>query len=197
MPWSSKGYRRGRDHMAAKTAAALWRWSDGASLPIVDRRELVCTGPDRGPSPQVVADSEREQFAQIEVLDSIEWVHDRLLPRLQMGRKVGSVAVHPDVLGHSYGPGCKAQGDRSRAGAGSRWCRLARRAAAWPAIAGLLHPELPASALRDRPAAEPSAGALEVRRAPVQQPNLRDRPATGHRRVVCVVCPLAERLTRP
>ncbi len=34
-PWSSKGYRRGQDRMAAKTAAALWRWSDGGALPVV------------------------------------------------------------------------------------------------------------------------------------------------------------------
>ena len=30
-PWSSKGFQRGQDHMAGKTAAALWRWSDGGA----------------------------------------------------------------------------------------------------------------------------------------------------------------------
>ena len=35
VPWSSKGYQAGHDQMAARTAAALQRWSDGGRLPVV------------------------------------------------------------------------------------------------------------------------------------------------------------------
>ena len=31
----------------------------------------------------------------VEVLDSVEWVHDRVLPGLELTRKAGAVAVHP------------------------------------------------------------------------------------------------------
>jgi D-lactate dehydrogenase len=36
-----------------------------------------------------------ERHAEIEVLDSVAWARDRLLPRLELRRRVGSVAVHP------------------------------------------------------------------------------------------------------
>src|ERR1700761_7706657 len=34
-PWRSKGYHRGHEYMAHTVADAMWRWSDGGTLPIV------------------------------------------------------------------------------------------------------------------------------------------------------------------
>jgi len=93
-PWSSKGYRRGQDRMAAKTAAALWRWSDQAALPVVIDASSCALGLLADVAPRL-PEEERERFERIEVLDSIAWAHDRLLARLTVTERMGSVAVHP------------------------------------------------------------------------------------------------------
>jgi D-lactate dehydrogenase len=147
MPWSSKGYRRGHDQMAAKTAAALWRWSDGGSLPVVIDATSCAQGLREDLAPRL-EESERERFAQIEVLDSIEWVHDRLLARLQTKRRLPSVAVHPTCSASQLGLSAKLEAiarelaDEVVVPDGSTCCGMA-------GDRGLLHPELPASALRD------------------------------------------------
>jgi D-lactate dehydrogenase len=146
-PWSSKGYRRGQDHMAAKTAAALWRWSDQAALPVVIDASSCALGLLADVAPRL-PEEERERFERIEVLDSIAWAHDRLLARLTVTEKVGSVAVHPTCSAVQLGLAGKL---RAIAGelaeqvvvpAASTCCGMA-------GDRGLLHPELPASALRD------------------------------------------------
>jgi D-lactate dehydrogenase len=147
MPWSSKGYGRGHDHMAAKTAAALWRWSEGGSLPVVIDASSCAQGLREDLAPRL-GEAERERFAQIEVLDSIEWAHDRLLPHLQAKRKVRSVAVHPTCSASQMGLAAKLQAvagqlaDEVVVPVGTTCCGMA-------GDRGLLHPELPASALRD------------------------------------------------
>ncbi len=149
-PWSSKGYRRGQDHMAAKTAAALWRWSDGGELPVVIDASSCAQGLIEELAPRLPED-ERERFAQIEVLDSISWVHDRLLARLQIAHRAPSAAVHPTCAASQLGLSGKLEAIASA---------LAERVLVPAAVSccgmagdrGLLHPELPASALRDEAA---------------------------------------------
>ena len=149
MPWGSKGYERGQRYMAAKTAAAMWRWSEGARLPVVIDASSCAQGllVDVAPS---LSEGERERFEQIEVLDSIAWAHDRLLPRLQIERKLERVAVHPTCSATQLGLASKLQAlagalaNEVVVPASSGCCGMA-------GDRGLLHPELPASALRDLP----------------------------------------------
>jgi D-lactate dehydrogenase len=146
-PWSSKGYRGGQDHMAGKTAAALWRWSDGGRLPVVIDASSCAQGliEDVGPR---LREAERERFEQIEILDSIAWVHDRLLGGLQVESKVASAAVHPTCAASQMGLSGKLEAiarelaEEVLVPAASGCCGMA-------GDRGLLHPELPASALRD------------------------------------------------
>ena len=146
-PWSSKGYSRGHDYMAAKTAAALWRWSDGGSLPVVIDASSCAQGLLHDVAARL-GDDERARFEQIEVLDSIAWVHDHLLPRLHVPRKVASVAVHPTCSTTQLGLGRKLEAVASELAenvlvpAATTCCGMA-------GDRGLLHPELPASAMRD------------------------------------------------
>jgi D-lactate dehydrogenase len=146
-PWSSKGYRRGHDHMAAKTAAALWRWSDGAQLPVVIDASSCALGLRDEIAPRL-SDAERERFEQIEILDSIAWAHDRLLPHLRAARKVSRMAVHPTCSAGQLGLAGKLEAiarelaDDVLVPAATTCCGMA-------GDRGLLHPELPASALRD------------------------------------------------
>jgi D-lactate dehydrogenase len=150
-PWGSKGYSRGQDHMAATTAAALWRWSAGGALPVV----IDATSCAHGLREDVAArltDSERERFEQIDVLDSIAWVHDRLLARLQMTRRVKTAAIHPTCSAVHMGLTEKLEAiaaelaDEVLTPVQAGCCGMA-------GDRGLLHPELPASALRDEAAA--------------------------------------------
>jgi D-lactate dehydrogenase len=158
-PWSSKGYHRGQEHMAARTAAALWRWSEEGRLPVVIDASSCAQGLLEDIAPCLM-DAERERFAQIEILDSISWVHDRLLASLTVSRRVPSVAVHPTCAASQLGLAGKleqiagALADEVLVPAGSTCCGMA-------GDRGLLHPELPISALRgaaaelaEHPAAE-------------------------------------------
>jgi D-lactate dehydrogenase len=146
-PWSSKGYRQGQDYMAAKTADTLWRWSGEGELPVVIDASSCSQGLLQELAPRL-SEQQRERFEQVEVLDSIAWAHDRLLPRLQVTGKVASAAVHPTCAATQLGLAGKlealagALAERVLVPAASSCCGMA-------GDRGLLHPELPASATRD------------------------------------------------
>ena len=77
VPWSSKGYREGHAEMAARTTAAVQRWTEGGELPVVIDASSCSHGlAEEGPE-------------GVEVLDSVAWAHDRLLPRLDVRRPAG------------------------------------------------------------------------------------------------------------
>jgi D-lactate dehydrogenase len=137
VPWSSKGYTRGHEHMARATAEALERWSDGGRLPVVIDASSCTHGLIGEHAP-----------GRVEILDSIEWVHDRLLPALEPARKLAKVAVHPTCSSTHLGLSGKlaaiasAIADEVVVPAASGCCGMA-------GDRGWLHPELPRSALRD------------------------------------------------
>jgi D-lactate dehydrogenase len=136
-PWSSKGYREGHEHMAEKTSAAVLRWTDGGRLPLV----VDATSCTHGLTSDVRPEG-------VEILDSIAWVHDHLLERLQFERRLGSVAVHPTCSSRHLGLAgklaavCERIADEVVIPVSSGCCGMA-------GDRGWLHPELPASALRD------------------------------------------------
>jgi D-lactate dehydrogenase len=137
VPWSSKGHREGHARMAAKTAAALARWSEGGRLPVVIDASSCTHGVLEAIAP-----------AGIEVLDSTSWVHDHLLSRLSVARKLRSAVVHPTCATAHLGLSGKLEAiarelaDDVVVPAGTTCCGMA-------GDRGMLHPELPASALRD------------------------------------------------
>ncbi|MDX6728180.1 MAG: D-lactate dehydrogenase [Baekduia sp.] len=147
-PWASKGYQDGHAVMAAKTAGALWRWTDGGRLPVVSDATSCTHGLLQDIAGALPDDAARERLRRIEILDSIAWAHDRLLPVLDVGRRVASVAVHPTCSSGHLGLAPKleavaaALADEVVVPAGTTCCGMA-------GDRGLLHPELPASALRD------------------------------------------------
>jgi D-lactate dehydrogenase len=92
-PWASKGHRAAHAWMARKTAEALWRWSDAGRLPVVIDASS-CAGGLLDELPGALDDEAAERHRSLTVLDSIEWAHDHLLPKLDIER-TRSVAVHP------------------------------------------------------------------------------------------------------
>ena len=191
-PWSSKGYRRGQDRMAAKTAAALWRWSDGGALPVVIDASSCALGLLADVASRL-PEQERERFGQIEVLDSIAWAHDRLLAGLTVTRKVPSAAVHPTCSAAQLGLADKLQAI-ARELADEVIVPIASSCCGMAGDRGLLHPELPASAMRDA-AAELSATQIDEHLCSNRTCEIGLQQTTGAPYASFVL--LLERLTRP
>ncbi|QEC49361.1 FAD-binding oxidoreductase [Baekduia soli] len=146
-PWASKGYTDGHAVMAARVAEALWRWTDGGRLPVVIDASSCALGLV-AEVPAALEPEARARHEQLEILDSVAWAHDRLLPGLQVARRVGTVAVHPTcATGHLGLTGtlqalAGALAEEVVIPAGTTCCGMA-------GDRGLLHPEVPASALRE------------------------------------------------
>jgi len=91
-PWQSKGYTDGTAWMLNHTIERLWQWSDHGRLPVVIDASS-CTLGLREAEPYL-SPTNRDRFRGLTLLDSIDFVHDRLLPRLVVDRLLESVAVH-------------------------------------------------------------------------------------------------------
>jgi D-lactate dehydrogenase len=121
--------------MGERIAESLRRWTDGGKLPVVIDASSC-------------SHALLEACDGVEVLDSIAWAHDHLLPALEVKRRVGSMAVHPTCSTNHMGLRGKleavagALADEVVVPAGTTCCGMA-------GDRGLLHPELPESALRD------------------------------------------------
>jgi D-lactate dehydrogenase len=123
--------------MAASTAASLRRWAADSGLPVVIDATSCAD--------ELIEDGDGDG---VQILDSIAWVHDHLLDRLEISRKLGAVAVHPTCSARHLGLAGKLAAIASRISddvvvpAATSCCGMA-------GDRGVLHPELPASALRD------------------------------------------------
>ena len=136
-PWSSKGYQSGRDQMAAGTGAALQRWTENGRLVVVTDASSCAQG--------LTGELELDG---IEVLDSIDWVHDRLLERLAPQRKLPSLLVHPTCSAAHLGLTGKLV-SIAESVADEVVIPVSTGCCGMGGDRGWLHPELPASALRD------------------------------------------------
>ncbi len=154
-PWSSKGHERGRRWMAQKIARAAVRWTDGGALPLV-LDASSCSQALLGDVPGDLDGALAEEFAKVEVIDSIAWVHDSLLPELKIDRRLGSVLLHPPCAASHLGlvekleAIAEALAEDVLMGSNPTCCGTA-------GDRGLLHPELPVAAMG--PAADELAGA--------------------------------------
>jgi D-lactate dehydrogenase len=92
--WHSKGYAKGNAVMANRTAESLWRWSDGGRLPVVCDASSCSFGITSQIVPYLTPEN-RARHAQLTLLDSVAWAHDRLLPKLEVRRKTSAAVVHP------------------------------------------------------------------------------------------------------
>jgi D-lactate dehydrogenase len=144
-PWASKGYREGHRLMSQRIAAAVLRWTDEGRLPLVVDASS-CTHGLLSEVGEELEQETRERFERVQILDSIAWVHDQLLPALQVDEKAASIAVHPPC-------------STLHLGLKDKLCAIADALAEEVVLPvastccggagdrGLLHPELPAAAL--------------------------------------------------
>jgi D-lactate dehydrogenase len=154
LPFGSKGYGAAHRHKANEMVERLWQWSDEGRLPIVIDA-ASCTQAVADPGDGVLTEENAERLAKLEILDSVAWAHDRLLPLLEISETVGSATVHPTCAARHMGLAPRL---RRLAGALAGDVHVAPSATCcgFAGDRGIFHPELTASATR--PQAEELAG---------------------------------------
>jgi D-lactate dehydrogenase len=132
----------------------LWAWSGEGALPVVIDA-ASCTESIGKQGEGVLSEENAGRLAQLEILDSVAWAHDHLLPKLEIASKVGSATVHPTCATRHMGLAPRlrrlagALADDVYVAPSSTCCGFA-------GDRGISHPELTAAATR--PQAEELAG---------------------------------------
>jgi D-lactate dehydrogenase len=144
-PWTSKGFERGAEHAANNTVQALWRWSGEGELPVVVDASSCTHG---------LTDAAAERHPELELVDSIAWAR-RLLPRLSIEHRLGSVAIHPTCSARHLGLARSLQAVAAEL-ADEVVVPRSATCCGFAGDRGFLHPELTASATA--PAARELAG---------------------------------------
>jgi D-lactate dehydrogenase len=144
----------------------LWEWSGEGALPIVIDA-ASCTGSIVEPGEGTLSEANAEHLAKLTILDSVAWAHDRLLPGLEVTRKVGAAAIHPTCATHRQGHATRL-GALAAALADDVYLPPTGTCCGFAGDRGISHPELTAAATRTEAseiaAAErsPGAGAIVV-----------------------------------
>ncbi len=191
LPFGSKGYSEAHAQKANAMVESLWRWSGEGELPIVIDA-ASCTQAVAEPGDGVLYEENVERFAALEILDSVPWANDRLLPRLEVGRKVAAATAHPTCATRHMGLAPRLR-SLTAALAEEVYVAPSATCCGFAGDRGISHPELTAAATR--PQAEELAGrSFDAHLSSNRTCEIGMTRATGepYESVVC----LLERLTR-
>jgi D-lactate dehydrogenase len=191
LPFGSKGYSEAHAQKANAMVENLWRWSEEGELPIVIDA-ASCTQAIAEPGDGVLYEENVERFAALEILDSVAWANDRLLPQLEVGRKVSTATAHPTCATRHMGLAPRLR-SLTAALAEEVYVAPSATCCGFAGDRGISHPELTASATR--PQAEELAGRdFDAHLSSNRTCEIGMTRATGepYESVVC----LLERLTR-
>jgi D-lactate dehydrogenase len=157
LPFSSKGFDRAHAVAINRTVEALDAWTEQGKLPVVlDSSPCAYALQESGPE---LSSRNRARLERLRILDSIEFAHDEVLPRLPPRTLRRRVVLHPVCSVHKM----------NLAGKLLRVAEACASVAEVPVSAGCCgfagdrgfwHPELTLSAMRAE-AAEVAAGAYE------------------------------------
>jgi D-lactate dehydrogenase len=92
-PFSSKGFTAAHGIAVNRAVERFWRWSEQGRLPIVVDTS-PCTYGFKNARAYLTSENQ-ERFDRMKFVDSIEFVHDDLLPGLTVKAKCESAALHP------------------------------------------------------------------------------------------------------
>jgi D-lactate dehydrogenase len=192
LPWGSKGFGAAHAHKANEMVERLWEWSEEGRLPVVIDA-ASCTESIGKQGEGVLSEQNAERIAQLEILDSVAWAHDRLLPKLKIGAKVGSATVHPTCATRHMGLAPRLR-SLAKALADDVYVAPSATCCGFAGDRGISHPELTAAATR------PQAEELDGRHFDAHLSSNRTceiglSRATGADYESIVI--LLERLTRP
>jgi D-lactate dehydrogenase len=154
LPWSSKGFGDAHRHKANEMVERLWAWSGEGALPIVIDA-ASCTHSVADPGPGVLDEANAERLAKLEILDSVAWAHDRLLPWLEVAERVCSATVHPTCATRHMGLTTRLE-SLADALAEDVFVAPSSTCCGFAGDRGISHPELTESATR--PQAEELSG---------------------------------------
>jgi D-lactate dehydrogenase len=146
--WHSKGYDDGNRYMANKVVASIWRWSDEGRLPVICDASS-CTFGITAEIVHYLTPENRARHSRLNILDSVAWAYDYLLPRLKVIRRVGSVVVHPVCATHHLGLSKKIHA-LAAALSEEAVTPIYSTCCAFAGDRGMLHPELTGSATSEQ-----------------------------------------------
>ncbi len=100
--WAHKGFPQGQATMANRLVTALWHWTDGGRLPVLcdvtSCARTMLTELEReqfGGCGQILTDANLKRYAQLRIMDLVQWLYDDVLARLQVRGRKNSVLIHP------------------------------------------------------------------------------------------------------
>ena len=94
MPFGSTGYPDAFRFMLHRTLASMWRWTKQGQRPVViDMTSCAYTLRTCG---DALADADRSIWEKVRVLDSLEFLHDIVVPRLEIRTLDERVVLHPN-----------------------------------------------------------------------------------------------------
>jgi len=143
MPFSSKGYKSAYQAVLHKTLTQMWDWSEHGKYPIVIdttscTHSLKTCGDDLTPE-------DKEIWNQLTILDGVEFLHDHVLPKLELHPVDEEVIMHPNCSARKLGLDVKMHAIAKQC-AKNAVVPFALGCCAFAGDRGLTHPELTASA---------------------------------------------------
>ena len=138
-PWKSKGLTDGYEVIVDSTYAALFAASDSGRLPIVCENSSCTEG--------IIKAVQSKVNSPLQMIDSVNFAAEYLLPELQVSKKLRSVALHPTcsstLLGANENLEALAHAISANVTIPLEW-----GCCAFAGDRGMLHPELTASATK-------------------------------------------------
>jgi D-lactate dehydrogenase len=101
MPFSSKGYIQAYQATLHSTLLEFWEWSEHGQYPVVVDT-TSCTHSLRT-SKDDLNQEDKELLEKLTLLDSIEFIHDFVLPKLKIQAIDGEVVLHPNCSARKLG----------------------------------------------------------------------------------------------
>jgi D-lactate dehydrogenase len=145
--WHSKGYNAGNILMANRVTENMWRWSKEGTLPIVCDASSCTLGITHEVIDYLTPEN-RERHRHLKIYDSITWVAESLVPKLDIKRKARSATVHPTCSMHTLGIDSTLRKLAIQM-ANKPFFPLTATCCAFAGDRGLLHEELTKSATKD------------------------------------------------
>jgi D-lactate dehydrogenase len=143
MPFASKGYTQAYKSTLHRTLAKFWEWSEHGKYPIVIDT-TSCVHSLRTCADYLSAE-DLAIYQQMTLLDSTEFIHDTLLPKLEIHPLDEDVVLHPNCSARKLGLDGKMLAIAEKC-ARSATVPLNLGCCAFAGDRGLLYPELTASA---------------------------------------------------
>ena len=143
MPFSSKGYTETYKATLHKTIAKFWEWSESGKYSIVI--DTTSCAHSLRTAEEYLSLEDLERYKKMTILDSLEVIHDTLLPKLEIHPVDEDVVLHPNCSARKLGLDGKMLSIAQQC-ARSATVPLNLGCCAFAGDRGLLHPELTASA---------------------------------------------------